>query len=550
AGSEATALDVAVMVVAASVFTLTGVIAWRRRPSNRCGMLMIGTGLSFALAGLSDADIAPLEIVGDLAQTLPVAAVLHLLMAYPSGRVSSPIARAVVVAGYVVALGLQIPRVLVGSVHGPLHVGGAPPTGGPFEVAQAVLGVALFATAIVILVVRARSASPVVRRALGPLRWFGPLTLGLAGAGAVLTAFLVPSTRPSVAVVIQLVAVIGLPIVFLIGLLRGAFGRSGELRELLEGIEKAPIGHDELRALLARTLGDESLRVLYRREDNGGFVDETGVAVAPDPARRRVDVALQGSVAGALDFDPMVTDVDRVAEVARIAALTLAHQRLTVELRASVHDLETAAEALREAQGRIVTATDRERRRIAGDLHDGAQQRIVALGLQAQQIARRPDVSAATVERLRSLTSGLESVVDELRALVRGIMPAALVDRGIEAATRELADRSPIPVVLDARRLDDRLPQAVESTAYFVVAESLTNALKHARSSYVEVDLQRDGDRLMVEVRDDGLGGADMTAGAGLRGLGDRVSALGGRFDVGDRPGGGTVVRAELPCAL
>lgn len=549
AGSEATVLDVVVMVVAAGVFTVAGVIAWQRRPSNRCGLLMIAAGLSFTLAGLSEADIDSLEVVGDLAQTLPLAVVLHLLMAYPSGRVSSRAAGVVVIAGYVVAIGLQIPRVLVGSVHGPLHVGDAPETGGPFEIAQAVLGIALYAVAIIILVARVRSASPVVRRAFGPVRWFGPVTLGLVAGAAVLNAFLVPSTRPSAAVIIQLIAVIGLPIVFLTGLLRGAYGRSGEVRELLAGIAAAPVDHAELRALLAQTLGDETLRVLYRRRGDE-FVDENGVTVPPDPARRRVDVALQGSVTGVLDFDPTVTDVERVAEVARIAALALSRERLTAELRATINDLEASATALRGAQERIVTAADSERRRIAGDLHDGAQQRIVALGLQAQRIARRPGTSEDEVEQLRALSAGLGGVVDELRALVRGIMPAALVDRGLEAAARGLADSSPIAVTVEARGLDIRPPQPVESTAYFVIAESLTNALKHAAASQVDVDLHRDGDTLVVEVRDDGLGGADKAAGRGLRGLDDRVAALGGRLDVGDGPGGGTVVRAELPCAL
>jgi signal transduction histidine kinase len=147
------------------------------------------------------------------------------------------------------------------------------------------------------------------------------------------------------------------------------------------------------------------------------------------------------------------------------------------------------------------------------------------------------------------LSAGLESLLDELRALVHGVMPTALVDRGLEAATRLLAARLPMPVSVTAHGLDRRLPDEVESTAYFVISESLANTAKHSRADRSDVTISLTGDLLDIEVRDDGAGGADRR-GSGLRGLADRVGALGGSFTVGDDPSGGTLIRAEVPCGL
>ena len=196
------------------------------------------------------------------------------------------------------------------------------------------------------------------------------------------------------------------------------------------------------------------------------------------------------------------------------------------------------------SRARIVAASDETRRRIERDLHDGAQQRLVAVALRLNAVASAPsgDVRADTTEA----ASELMGVLDELREISRGIHPAILTDAGLRAALRALGRRSVVPVELDVR-VEGRLPEPVEVAAYYVVSEMLTNAAKHARASVVEVAATAVDGMLRVCVRDDGVGGADPRLGSGLVGLRDRVEALGGAFSVDSPPDRGTAVVCELP---
>ena len=212
----------------------------------------------------------------------------------------------------------------------------------------------------------------------------------------------------------------------------------------------------------------------------------------------------------------------------------------TVELRERV-------EGLRDASARILAAADEERRRIERDLHDGAQQRLVALnvllGVVEGKLDKDPGSAAPLVARARQEA---QEAVKELRELARGIHPALLADRGLTAALEALAARAPFPVRISGVP-EHRLPPAVEATAYFIAAEALTNVTKYAGATAAVVELEEDRGRLRLEVRDDGVGGADPSRGTGLRGLRDRVAALDGRFEVNSRDGHGTSVIAELP---
>ena len=201
---------------------------------------------------------------------------------------------------------------------------------------------------------------------------------------------------------------------------------------------------------------------------------------------------------------------------------------------------------LRESRARLVEAADDARRRIERDLHDGAQQRLVALALSLQLVARSAE--PATAAALRGCIEDLHTALAELRELARGLHPAVLTERGVPAALHALAARSPVPVVLDAD-LDGRLPAAHEAALYFVAAEALTNAAKYANASAVEVTLHGDGRWAEIAVADDGVGGARAEDGSGLRGLGDRVEALGGRLTLTSPRGHGTTVRARVPVA-
>ena len=222
----------------------------------------------------------------------------------------------------------------------------------------------------------------------------------------------------------------------------------------------------------------------------------------------------------------------RVADFADLAAQAIANAQAREELAAS--------------RMRIVEASDAERRRLERNLHDGAQQRLVATSLTVRMAARRVTADPALRAMLDGAGDELGRALEELRELARGLHPAVLSDHGLRAAIEAVADVAPLPVAVDVP-LDERLPETVEAAAYFVVCEALTNVAKYARASEARVRVERTDDRAHVEVVDDGVGGADERDGSGLRGLADRVEALGGRLVVSSPAGAGTAVRAELP---
>jgi PAS domain S-box-containing protein len=232
-----------------------------------------------------------------------------------------------------------------------------------------------------------------------------------------------------------------------------------------------------------------------------------------------------------------------------VVAFADIEERLRTEQ--ALHDRDVAearAAELAAAGRRIIEAADTERRRLERNLHDGAQQRLVALALNLRLAARRlgdnPEAQAVLTEACVELGEALQ----ELRELAQGIHPAVLTERGLEPALAALAGRAPIPVEL-AVALEERLPGPVEAAAYYVVAEALTNAAKYAECSAVRVHVARSRRRVRIEVADDGVGGAKPEGGSGLRGLGDRVEALGGVLVLDSPTGAGTTLRAEIPCA-
>jgi signal transduction histidine kinase len=212
-------------------------------------------------------------------------------------------------------------------------------------------------------------------------------------------------------------------------------------------------------------------------------------------------------------------------------------------------ELEERLDELRETQARSVDLAMADRRQIERDLHDGAQQRLLALGMDlGMALDKFEDDPEAARALVGDAHEELQRAIVELRNLARGIHPAVLTDRGLDAALSSLAARSTLPVHLDVQ-LDRRPPASAEATAYFIVAEALTNAARHGRASRVDVRVRLDGETLRVEVQDDGVGGASTTDGGGLSGLADRASSVEGILSVSSPSGGPTVVYAELPCA-
>jgi signal transduction histidine kinase len=237
-----------------------------------------------------------------------------------------------------------------------------------------------------------------------------------------------------------------------------------------------------------------------------------------------------------------------VAAAWAVRAMAAAHGALALALLGpSDSQLRARVEALQASRDRAVDSAEAERRRIERDLHDGAQQRLVALamdlGMARAKLETDPAAATALVGQAHEEA---KRALAELRDLARGIHPAVLEDRGLDAAISALAARSPVPVEVDVTT--GRLPGPVESAAYFVVAEALTNAAKHARAAEIGVRIARHRDLLIVEVIDDGAGGADPARGTGLRGLADRVGAVDGHLTIISPAGGPTVIRAELPC--
>jgi signal transduction histidine kinase len=234
-------------------------------------------------------------------------------------------------------------------------------------------------------------------------------------------------------------------------------------------------------------------------------------------------------------------DPDLVESAGAAARLALHNARLQADVRAQLDKVQ-------ESRRRIVAAGDEQRRRIERDLHDGAQQRLVALALELRIAQRQRGDADPELDRILADAVGeLQVAVEELRELARGVHPAVLTEEGLAGALESLAARTPLPVEIAAAP-EDRLPGEIEAAAYFVVCEAIANAVKHAQATEIRVSAERRNGRLVIEVEDDGIGGARENGGSGLRGLVDRVEAHGGTLRVESPPGGGTKVIGELPC--
>jgi signal transduction histidine kinase len=291
---------------------------------------------------------------------------------------------------------------------------------------------------------------------------------------------------------------------------------------------------------LAAALGDPELVVAYRLPASDGYVDEAGRPVSlPSQSSGRAVTAVEEAgerVAVIVHDDLLSADAALLTAAAGTVRLTTANARMQAEIRARIS--ATAA-----SRRRLVTAADEERRRFEALLRAGAERQLQLAASQLEQVRDR-----ATDEgrQLSEVAERLRRARQELRRFAMGVHPAALTDSGLDRALAELAAESAVPVELSV--LSERLETEVETAAYFACAEALANVAKHAEASRVEVRIERRGDRLVVEVRDDGLGGA-REDGSGLRGLADRVEALGGQLSLHSPKGVGTRLMVELPLA-
>src|SRR3954454_13146562 len=534
-------------------FIGTGAFAWWRRPLNRFGLLMTAVGFAWFIGGMTESNDAVVYTVGTYVGPLYLVLVVQMLLSFPTGRLDAGPPRWIVTSAYVTAFVLTLPvSLLDGDMHAPdgapdnafavLH---APGVADAIDVITSLIGFGVAAATVAVLIGRRRAATPPQRRAQAPMLWTGItviVCLGLVFAG---DSVGVPDE------ILQLVGFVGfvafaiLPFAFLAGLVRTRYSRAGAVGALIERLN-APDEPVSLRAALVEALGDPTLQLVYWRESAGHYVTYQGHRVdlpAHGSGRAAAEVERDGKRVGAILYDAALRDdPSLVRAAAAAAALQLENERLEAELRARVEELQTS-------RARLVEVSMGERRRLERDLHDGAQQRLVALSLQLGMARRKIEADPATAGRLLDAsTAELQRALEELRELARGIHPAILTDRGLGAAIEALAERAPLPVDLDPMP-EDRLPAPVEAAAYFVVAESLTNVAKYSSAQHASVRVGREDGFAVVEVSDDGVGGADPTAGTGLRGLADRLAALDGRLEVHSPPGGGTVIRANIPCA-
>ncbi len=332
------------------------------------------------------------------------------------------------------------------------------------------------------------------------------------------------------------------PYVFLAGLVRGRWIRGRGLGTLVSRLSQAPQAGG-LRGELARALGDPSVELAYWLPESEQYVDAEGKPVRlppPGSGRAVTQVEREGRRIAAIVHDPaLLEDPEPVRAAGAAAALALENERLEAELHAKV-------EQLSRSRARIVESGYAVRRRLERDLHDGAQQRLVSLALSLRILRSRVDGDVEAARELEYARTELDQALEELRELARGIHPSVLSDRGLGAALEGLAHRAPLPVELDGKP-EERLPERVESAAYFVVSEALTNVAKYAQATHASINVARNNGHVLVEVSDDGVGGADPATGTGLRGLLDRVAALGGKLEVDSPPGEGTTVKATIP---
>ncbi|HET8812321.1 MAG TPA: histidine kinase, partial [Gaiella sp.] len=298
---------------------------------------------------------------------------------------------------------------------------------------------------------------------------------------------------------------------------------------------------EEIGSVLREALGDPAAEVRFWLPETAAYADASGnVEARPADGRVKTEVARDGAPVAVLLHDPSLLDrPDLLNGVLGAAALSVEMARLRVELRLQLAEVEAS-------RTRIVEAGYEERRRLERDLHDGAQQRLVSLGVQIRRLQRTLPRDAAILRpAFDQIVDEVGAAIGDLRQIAAGVRPARL-DDGLAAALRDLARTSPVPV--DVSVLEDRVPASVEAAAYFVACEALTNAVKHGGASKVAVRAVRANGSLRVSIADDGLGGAVVRRGSGLAGLQDRVAAHGGTLHVVSPKGGGTRVEAAIPC--
>jgi signal transduction histidine kinase len=537
-----------------------GVLVWQLRPGNRTGLLLTAIPLADVVTNgkwIFWNQALPVTVAfAALGLSVPLFA--QLILSYPTGRLTTRLDRLFVGLLYALAVLYALLYLVFFDPRYPhsrylleCFTGCAVPvthvTWYDIDGIKRAFDLVSLPLALIFLALLVRKfvrASPGGRRIVLPLSIAAFVAIVEFGAHIVLKGSSEsPWTDTPWFWITQLVG-IAIPLSLGLGLLLGRGARSA-VADLVVELERTPPGH--VREALARRLGDPSLELALWLPERASYVDPKGRAIDLPPPKGDRAVTVLGPTdapVAALIHDPVLLERRALLEAAGAAArLALENERLQAELRAKLAEL-------RASRARIVAAGDAERRRLERDLHDGAQQRLLGLGLALQLVRAElgDNVNGAT-ELLEEAEAELGAAIEELRELARGIHPAVLTEQGLAPALRTLAARSPLPVqIVDVP--EERFSAPVEAAAYFVVSEALANVAKHAHASAARVSVVRENGVLSVAVHDDGVGGARPNGRSGLAGLADRVHALDGRLTVDSEAGRGTTLAAELPCAV
>ena len=544
-----------------------GLYAIARRRAARFGWLLVIAGFVWAPTLLAEsADSVPYSI-GRVAAWMVEVMLIYLVLAFPSGRLTTRVDKVLFGAGVTLLLTLYLPTALAIDqflLPSPWTAcdSGCPPnafmvtSSQPAFVTDVIypvrdLALVLLLVAIAaVLARRVTHGTRLMRRTLAPVLSIAIVRIGLTALYTMLRRGAPESAGTEAVGMLALVSTPALAIGFFAGLVRWRMFTVSALQRLTTDFVGPPSAA-RVRDLLASAFEDPSLEIVYWAPGPRRWVDASGEPVrlpTVDSARAATEVRSENRRVAAIVHDRALADQPILSEVAGgFAVVALENQRLDAELRSSLRELK-------ESRARIMSAADKERQRIERDLHDGAQQRLVALGIKLE-IARRSFEadSGRGPEMLREINADVDEALTEVRALARGVYPALLADRGLADALRAAAGNGPLEATVSADGLG-RYAQEVESAVYFCCLEALQNAGKHARgATLVRVTLAEADEQLHFEVRDDGPGLArplEGEGGAGLKNMRDRIAAVGGSLEVDAPAGGGTRVAGHVSLGL
>ncbi len=541
-------LELQRILVVAPTWIVAGAVALAQRPRYRTGLLMMAVGA---------AQLPPYLHLGDpvlytatrLINGLAIAFAVQLILGFPVGRLTTRAARVAVLITYVDVFMSDLGWTLVTeSCHGCprnlLLIHDSETLRRGVGLVTLPLDLIVFGSVVVILVRGWRTAGRPTRRALAPVLWTSVATAAFEAANLLSANFLAGSTISNVLGWSETVVVCSTPLAFLFGLMRAKLDR-GAIADMIVALGKDP-SPERTRASLAHTLGDPSVQLAFWVPERACFVRADGTPVdgprqAADRAHTILTAADGATPVAAIIFDPVLLDNPALVEAAAAAArLALGNSRLQARVRSQLAEVREIRDQLRDVGAA-------ERSRIERDLHDGAQQRLLGIRLALRVARGRVGQRADLIEFMDTTDAEVAAAMDELRSLARGVPRMRPAEGGLRSTLLSVAARASLPIQVSVD--EQRLPEPVEVAAYFLVCESLVNVERHARATSARVEVTRTGDRVVIEISDDGIGCAQSgPAGNGLRNMRGRVEALSGVFTVESPPGSGTRVRAEIPC--